>query len=39
MGQIALFAAFACFVLAVVTLLFTVLGFVHVRRTPATVEI
>jgi ABC-type transport system involved in multi-copper enzyme maturation permease subunit len=39
MGQIALFAAFACFALAVVMLLFTALGFVHMRRTPADVEI
>jgi hypothetical protein len=39
MGQIALFAAIACFVLAVVMLIFTVLGFVHMRRTPEEAEI
>jgi len=33
MGRIALFAAIACFALAVVMLIFTVLGFVHMRRT------
>jgi hypothetical protein len=39
MGQIALFAAIACFVLAVVMLIFTILGFVHMRRTPEEAEI
>jgi hypothetical protein len=39
MGQIALFAAIACFVLAAVMLIFTILGFVHMRRTPADAEI
>jgi len=39
MGQIALFAAIACFALAVVMLIFTVLGFVHMRRTPEDAEI
>ncbi|MGA2835788.1 MAG: hypothetical protein ABSF84_04250 [Acidimicrobiales bacterium] len=39
MGQIALYAAIACFALAVVMLVFTVLGFVHMRRTPADAEI
>jgi hypothetical protein len=39
MGQIALFAAIACFALALVMLLFTILGFVHLRRTPEDAEI
>jgi len=39
MGQIALFAAIACFVLAAVMLVFTILGFVHMRRTPEDAEI
>ncbi len=39
MGQIALFAAIACFALALVMLVFTVLGFVHMRRTPDDAEI
>ena len=39
MGQIALFAAIACFALAVVMLIFTILGFVHMRRTPEDAEI
>ncbi len=39
MGQIALYAAIACFVLAVVMLIFTILGFVHWRRTPEEAEI
>ena len=39
MGQIALFAAIACFALAAVMLIFTILGFVHMRRTPADAEI
>jgi hypothetical protein len=39
MGQIALFAAIACFALALVMLLFTILGFVHMRRTPEDAEI
>ncbi len=34
MGQIALYAAIACFVLAAVMAVFTVLGFIHWRRTP-----
>ena len=39
MGQIALFASIACFALAFVMLLFTILGFVHLRRTPEDAEI
>ena len=39
MGQIALFAAIACFVLAFVMLIFTILGFIHWRRTPDGAEI
>ena len=39
MGQIALYAAIACFVLAVVMLIFTILGFVHWRRTPEEAQI
>jgi len=39
MGQIALYAAIACFALAVVMLVFTILGFVHLRRTPEEAEI
>jgi hypothetical protein len=39
MGQIALFASIACFALAVVMAIFTVLGFVHYRRTPEDAEI
>ena len=39
MGQIALYAAIACFALAVVMAIFTVLGFVHYRRTPEDAEI
>ena len=39
MGQIALFASIACFALAAVMLVFTVLGFVHMRRTPEDAEI
>ena len=39
MGQIALFASIACFALAAVMLVFTVLGFVHMRRTPDDAEI
>ena len=34
MGQIALYAAIACFVLALIMLVFTIFGFVHWRRTP-----
>lgn len=34
MGQIALYAAIACYVLALVMLIFTILGFVHWRKTP-----
>jgi hypothetical protein len=39
MGQIALYAAIACFVLALIMLVFTIIGFVHWRRTPADAEI
>ena len=39
MGQIALFASIACFALAAVMLIFTILGFVHMRRTPEGAEI
>ncbi len=39
MGQIALFAAIACFALAVVMLIATILGFVHWRRTPEEAQI
>lgn len=39
MGQIALFASIACFALAVVMLVFTVFGFLHLRRTPEEAEI
>ena len=39
MGQIALYAAIACFVLAAVMLIFTILGFVHLRRTTEEAEI
>jgi hypothetical protein len=39
MGQIALYASIACFALAVVMLIFTILGFVHMRRTPVEAEI
>ena len=39
MGQIALYAAIACFVLAAIMLIFTILGFVHWRRTPEEAEI
>ena len=39
MGQIALFAAIACFALAAVMLIFTILGFVHMRRTAEDAEI
>lgn len=39
MGQIALFASIACFALAAVMLIFTILGFVHMRRTPEEAEI
>jgi hypothetical protein len=35
MGQIALWAAIACFVAAAVMLVLTILGFVHLRRVPA----
>ena len=34
MGQIALYAAIACFVMAAIMAVFTVLGFLHMRRTP-----
>ena len=39
MGQIALFAAIACFVLAAIMLVFTILGFVHLRRVPKDQEL
>ncbi|MGD0880814.1 MAG: hypothetical protein ABSB09_04515 [Acidimicrobiales bacterium] len=39
MGQIALYASIACFALAVVMVIFTILGFVHMRRTPEDAEI
>jgi hypothetical protein len=39
MGQIALFASIACFVLAVIMLVFTILGFVHLRKVPADEEL
>ncbi len=39
MGQIALYASIACFALAVVMLIFTILGFVHWRRTPEDAEL
>jgi hypothetical protein len=39
MGQIALYAAIACFVLAAIMLVFTILGFVHWRRTTEEAEI
>jgi hypothetical protein len=39
MGQIALYAAIACFVLALIMLIFTIFGFVHWRRTPENAEI
>jgi len=39
MGQIALYAAIACFILAAIMLIFTILGFVHWRRTPDEAEI
>jgi len=39
MGQIALWAAIACFVAAAVMLVLTILGFVHLRRVPAEARI
>jgi len=39
MGQIALFAAIACFALALVMLIFTVFGLVHMRRTTEDAQI
>src|SRR5664279_1661690 len=39
MGQIALYAAIACFVLAAIMLVFTIIGFVHWRRTPDEAQI
>ena len=39
MGQIALYAAIACFVLALIMLVFTIFGFVHWRRTTEDAEI
>jgi hypothetical protein len=39
MGQIALFASIACFVLAAIMLVFTILGFLHLRKVPADQEL
>jgi hypothetical protein len=39
MGQIALFASIACFALAAVMVVLTILGFLHLRRTPEDAEI
>ena len=39
MGQIALFAAIACFVAALVMLILTIFGFVHMRKVPETAEL
>jgi len=39
MGQLALYAAIACFVLAAIMLVFTIIGFVHWRRTPEDAQI
>ncbi|MGP0108938.1 MAG: hypothetical protein ACLPR9_08755 [Acidimicrobiales bacterium] len=39
MGQIALYAAITCFVFAAIMLILTILGFVHLRRTPDEAEI
>jgi hypothetical protein len=39
MGQIALYAAIACFALAALMLIFTILGFVHMRRVQPDQEI
>ena len=39
MGQIALYAAIACFAFAVIMAIFTVLGFVHWRRTPVEADL
>jgi len=39
MGQIALFAAIACFVAALVMLILTIFGFIHMRKVPADAEL
>ncbi|MGO8872735.1 MAG: hypothetical protein ACLQPH_15285 [Acidimicrobiales bacterium] len=39
MGQIALYAAITCFVIAGVMLILTILGFVHLRRVPDEAEL
>ena len=39
MGQIALYASIACFVLAAIMAIFTIFGFVHLRRVPADQQI
>jgi len=39
MGQIALYASIACFALALLMLIFTILGFVHMSRTPEEAQI
>jgi hypothetical protein len=39
MGQIALYASIACFVLAALMLIFTILGIVHMRKVPAEEEL
>jgi hypothetical protein len=39
MGQIALFASLTCFVLAALMAVFTVLGFLHLRKTPEEAEL
>jgi hypothetical protein len=39
MGQIALFAAIASFILAGLMLILTILGFLHLRKVPATAEL
>ena len=39
MGQIALYAAITCFVFAAIMLILTILGFIHLRRTPDEAEI
>jgi hypothetical protein len=39
MGQIALYASIACFAAAAIMLVFTIFGFVHLRRVPADEQI
>jgi len=39
MGQIALYAAIACFAAAAVMLILTILGLVHLRRVPEDAEL